>query len=189
MRSEPNDRSMNRKPQAEEPDRPNNERLRHGNLERMAVTIQDTNGAIGRPWIVTTTIERLKRDGSITRIHQQAAEQFAQDFYLAGLDPLRAANLARIGWTHGSTPHSAASERARRRMIQAITQLGGSTSIAGSCAWHVLGEGHSLAQWRRQSAIAHTVPKTGATWVLRTILDVLAAHYHLIERTTERKKA
>jgi hypothetical protein len=90
------------------------------------------------------------RHGAARQHHRRhartAGDDFRETFQRAHLDPLRAANLERIGFTLIATPSSRI-EAARDRVWQTIKMIGGLGSPAGSCLWHVIGLEQSLKQW------------------------------------------
>ena len=109
--------------------------------------------------------------GTITKDAAIAADQFRQAFRIAALDPLRAADMARVpgGRGHGG---SEPPTWARKRVNEAIAALGGQSSLVASCLWHVIGLEWSIRRWcREQAGIAHT---TGGG-ILIAALVILAA--------------
>src|SRR5213079_2182163 len=100
---------------------------------------------IGLPWHVESMLARLERRGSITSAERRAGEEFGRLFQLAHLDALVAADLRRQGRSSSATPHG--SERARRRIMDALDALGGQQSPCGTCAWFVLGCELSVHAW------------------------------------------
>ncbi len=129
----------------------------------------------GLPWYRVPTLERMRRKGTITEAQQAAGEWFAQDFNIAGLDPLHAPDPARIpgqGWNQEVTDRVL---RASNRNHKAMRALGTSLSPAGSCAWHVLGLGDTLKRWAKEHD--HGVGERQASGVLVAALGMLEAHY------------
>jgi hypothetical protein len=89
----------------------------------------------------------MLRAGTITQEMHDAARDFQASFIIAQLDPLRALPLARLT---GSGREPDLSERqldARRRVHEMMEVLGGISSPAGSCVWHVVGLQRSVREW------------------------------------------
>ena len=87
----------------------------------------------------------------------RAARRFRDDFDRAHLDPLGAADMARVPGmrSHPSDQALGATEAARRRVWAVLSRLGGTaTSPLGtplaSAAWFVLGAGHSISDFARR---------------------------------------
>jgi hypothetical protein len=78
---------------------------------------------------------------------RSAAERFHRDFYTAALDPLGSLPLDRIPGQPHPLPLGYRIEDAKRRINTAMRALGGGATVAGSCAWHVVGEDRSLRKW------------------------------------------
>ena len=67
---------------------------------------------------------------------------------------------------------------ARRRVHQSLEALGGLSSPAGSCAWHVVGLQRSLREWAiRQGWGGRPVRQEQAQGILVAALGMLAAHF------------
>jgi hypothetical protein len=87
----------------------------------------------------------------------RAARGFRDDFDRAHLDPLAAADMARVPGmkSHASDQALDAIEAARRRVRAVLARLGGTAasplgSPLASAAWFVLGAGHSLSDFARR---------------------------------------
>jgi hypothetical protein len=66
---------------------------------------------------------------------------------------------------------------ARRRVHKALQALGGISSPAGSCVWHVIGLQRSVREWSmRQGWGGRPVRQEQAQGILVAALGVLAAH-------------
>ncbi len=77
--------------------------------------------------------------------------------------------LARVG--------SGCQLHARRRVHAAMEALGGMSSPAGSCVWHVIGLQRSIRDWAmRQGWGGRPVRQEQAQGILVAALGVLAAH-------------
>ena len=66
---------------------------------------------------------------------------------------------------------------ARRRVHEAMEALGGISSPAGSCVWHVVGLQRSVREWAiRQGWGGRPVRQEQAQGILVAALGMLAAH-------------
>jgi hypothetical protein len=128
-------------------------------------------------WNHPITLGKMLRAGTITEEMHDAAKDFQASFIVANLDPIRALPMLRVPGT-GREPHL--SERqldARRRVHDALAALGGLSSPAGSCVWHVVGLQRSIREWAiRQGWGGRAVEQTEARGMLVAALGVLAAH-------------
>ena len=88
----------------------------------------------------------MERRGRITAGMRAAGDDFRETFQRAHLDPLRAANLERTGFSPTASPGSRV-EAARKHVWQTITDIGGLGSPAGSCLWHVIGLEQTIRHW------------------------------------------
>jgi hypothetical protein len=67
---------------------------------------------------------------------------------------------------------------ARRRVHRALEALGGLSSPAGSCVWHVVGLQRSVREWAiRQGWGGRPVEQKQATGILIAALGMLAGHF------------
>ena len=155
------------------------ERHQHGRVERMAETIADANGGIGRPFQADSALDTMLRRGTISVTQHLAGNTFRSWFYRAGLDPLRATDAGqRIAASYGTNP--VAVEHARRRVNAALEACGGLRTPCGSVVWHCLGLEASLAEWsRRQGWAGRPVRHESARLVLVGALGVLAVHFRI----------
>jgi len=152
------------------------ERLAHDRITRDAATVADSSGGIGLPWRVESLLARLERHGDIGYRERLAGEEFGRSFQIAHLDPLRAASLLRGDAGGAALGHG--SERARRRIIDALDALGGHGSPCGSCAWHVLGTELSLRAWAtREGWGGRPLRPEVAKGTLLGTLGVLVKHF------------
>jgi hypothetical protein len=113
----------------------------------------------------------LKR-GVITIDQANAADEFRQVFQMAHLDPLRAADMARIPggrWRPWDAP-----VRARRRVMDTLTAFGGTKAIPGSCLWHVVGREEAINRWAIERA---GLDRHDARGVLICVVNILAVLY------------
>ena len=155
------------------------ERYQHGRVERMAETIADATGGVGRPYVVEGTLDRMLRAGDISVREHLAGNTFASWFGLAGLDPLRAGDVGqRVD--RGCSLSGAGVEHARRQVNAALDACGGLGSPCGSVCWYVLGLQTSLTEWsRRQGWGNRPVRRESAKLILVGTLGVLAVHYRI----------
>ena len=134
----------------------------------------------GRPVLrhrVVDTLGKMLRAGTITQEMHDAARDFQASFIIAQLDPLRALPIARVTGTGREPDLSERQLHARRRVHQALEVLGGISSPAGSCVWHVVGLQRSLREWAmRQGWGGRPVRQEQAQGILVAALGMLAAH-------------
>jgi hypothetical protein len=98
----------------------------------------DPDGRIVYHHRTVDTLGKMLRAGTIDQAMHDAAKDFQAAFIIAQLDPLRALPIVRVPG-NGREPHL--SERqlhAHRRVHEAMAALGGISSPAGSCVWHVV---------------------------------------------------
>jgi hypothetical protein len=162
--------------------RPSPERLRQSPVERLDGVIADIRGAASRPYRSLDTLAVMERRGSITAGMRQAGEDFRVRFATAHLDPLRALDPSQLllgdrpsrGGDKGPGLHIEAARDAVWRAIQAV---GGITSPAGSCVWHVVGWESSLKAWAiGQGWNGRRVSQEAASGILIAALGALEAH-------------
>ena len=121
---------------------PTMERQAKGPIERLAAPIEDMLGEWSRPLIGLDTLLRMERARSIGAPERRAGSKIHDQFRMAHLDRLFAADMARMpvmlsngnNWREFEGPESA-----RLAVMSALDALGGPQSPGGSCAWHVLG--------------------------------------------------
>jgi len=156
------------------------ERLQHGRVRRARQTVQDAAGAIGRPYLVEDTLDRLLRQGDISAAQHLAGNTFSSLFGLAHLDPLRAHELGQRINAGRTTTGGSGVEHARRRVNNALDALGGLGSPCGSACWHILGTQISLAEWaRREGWAQRPIRQESAKLILVGSLSVLASHFRI----------
>jgi hypothetical protein len=135
----------------------------------------------GRPVLrhrVVDTLGKMLRAGTITQEMHDAARDFQASFIIAQLDPLRALPLARVTGTGHELDISERQLDARRRVHEAMDVLGGMSSPAGSCIWHVAGLQCSVREWAlRLGWCGRLMRQEQAQGILVAALGVLAAHY------------
>ena len=152
--------------------------------ERLERQIVDAEGGIGRPWQTLDTLTRMARAGSIATGMQKAGEIFHEQFRLASLDPLRAADPTRIPvlantgnrvWRGGF-----GNAEARRQVLLTLDVLGGMQLPGGSCAWHVLGCEWTLDEWSRSRVWANRrIDVRSAAGILLVDLGLLQRHFRV----------
>jgi hypothetical protein len=119
----------------------------------------------------------MLRAGTIDQAMHDAAKDFQVAFIVAQLDPLRALPILRVPGTGREPDPSKRQLHARRRVHQAMAALGGISSPASSCVWHVVGLQRSVREWAmRQGWGGRPVEQTEARGILVAALGVLAAH-------------
>jgi hypothetical protein len=106
-----------------------------------------------------------------------AAKDFQASFIVAQLDCLRAVPILRVPGTGRESELSERQLHARRRVHQAMAALGGISSPAGSCVWHVVGLQRTVREWAmRQGWGGRPVRQEQAQGILVAALGMLAAH-------------
>lgn len=158
---------------------PTTERMRQGLVEPPERQIADAKGEIGAPFRSVDWLALMARRGVVTEPMRAAGERFSDDFRLALLDPVRAVRLDRPRIQTGTPSHDLSDGvlGARRRVAGARRALGGAGSPCERAAWHVLGFGHSVAEWCR--ADGGRMRADTAKGILVGALGVLAVHYGL----------
>jgi Domain of unknown function (DUF6456) len=135
----------------------------------------------GRPVLrhrVVDTLGRMVKSSAISQEMYDAAHDFQAAFIIASLDSLRALPLSRVPGTGREPDLSERQLDARRRVHEAMQALGGMSSPAGSCVWHVVGLQRSIREWSiRQGWGGRSVRQEHAQGILVAALGVLAAHY------------
>jgi hypothetical protein len=139
---------------------------------------KDPDGRIVVHHRTVDSLGKMLRSGTITEEMHDAARDFQARFIIANLDPLRAMPVWRV---RGAGREPDLNERqldARRRVHKAMRVLGGISSPAGSCVWHVVGMQRSVREWAiRQGWAGRPVRQEQAQGILVAALGVLAAHY------------
>src|SRR5712691_4681443 len=79
-------------------------RRQHSAIERLDVQISDAAGDIGDPWCSVSLLTMMARNGRISPEERIAGEEFHGRFIAAGHQPLRAADMGRIGGAHAVSP-------------------------------------------------------------------------------------
>jgi hypothetical protein len=89
----------------------------------------------------------MLRAGTITEEMHDAARDFQAAFIIAQFDALRALPVLRVPGTGREAELNERQLDARRRVHKAMQALGGISSPAGSCVWHVVGLQRSVREW------------------------------------------
>jgi hypothetical protein len=117
-----------------------------------------------------------------------AAKDFQAAFIVAQLDPMRAVPILRVPGTGREPELNDRQLHARRRVHEALEALGGISSPAGSCVWHVVGLQRSVREWAiRQGWGGRPVDQKAAKGILVAALGMLAAGYRSGTYVRERK--
>ena len=138
---------------------------------------KDPDGVIVVHHRTVDTLGKMLRAGTITEQMHDAAKDFQAAFIIAQLDPLRALPILRVPGTGREPDLSERQLHARRGVHEAMQALGGLSSPAGSCVWHVVGLQRSVREWAiRQGWGGRPVDHKAAAGILIAALGVLAAY-------------
>ena len=138
----------------------------------------DPDGRIVYHHRTVDTLGKMLRAGTIDQAMHDAAKDFQAAFIVAQLDPLRALPILRVPGTGREPELNERQLHARRRVHEAMAALGGISSPAGSCVWHVVGLQRSVREWAmRQGWGGRPVRQEQAQGILVAALGVLAAHF------------
>jgi hypothetical protein len=138
---------------------------------------KDPDGRIVYHHRTVDTLGKMLRAGTIDQAMHDAAKDFQAAFIIAQLDPVRALPILRVPGTGGERDPSERQLHARRQVHQAMAALGGISSPAGSCVWHVVGLQRSVREWAiRQGWGGRPVDHKAAAGILIAALGILAAH-------------
>jgi hypothetical protein len=138
---------------------------------------KDPDGRIVYHHRTVDTLGKMLRAGTITLEMHDAAKDFQAAFIIAQLDPLRALPVLRVPGTGREPELNERQLRARRRVHEAMAALGGISSPAGCCVWHVVGLQRSVREWAmRQGWGGRLVDHKSAGGILIAGLGLLAAH-------------
>jgi hypothetical protein len=123
------------------------------------------------------TLGKMLKARTISPEMHDAARDFQAAFIIANLDPLRAIPILRVPGTGRESDLNERQLHARRRVHKSLEALGGLSSPAGSCVWHVVGLQRSVREWAmRQGWGGRPVRQEQAQGILVAALGVLAAH-------------
>jgi hypothetical protein len=138
---------------------------------------KDPDGRIVYHHRTVDTLGKMLRSGTITHAMHDAAKDFQAAFVVAQLDPLRALPIVRVPGMGREPELNERQLRARRRVHESMAALGGISSPAGSCVWHVVGLQRSVREWAmRQGWGGRPVRQEQAQGILVAALGMLAAH-------------
>ncbi len=107
----------------------------------------DPDGRIVVHHRLVDTLGRMLKSGTIDQAMHDAGRDFQAAFIIAQIDPLRALPILRVPGTGREPDLNERQLHARRRVHQAMQALGGLSSPAGSCVWHVVGLQRSVREW------------------------------------------
>jgi hypothetical protein len=138
---------------------------------------KDPDGRVVYHHRTVDTLGKMLRAGTITPEMHDAAKDFQAAFIVANLDPLRALPILRVPGTGRDPDPNERQLHARDRVHGALQALGGISSPAGSCVWHVVGMQRSVREWAiRQGWGGRAVDQKQAQGILVAALGMLAAH-------------
>jgi hypothetical protein len=136
----------------------------------------DPDGRIVVHHRTVDTLGKMLKAGTISPEMHDAARDFEAAFIVASLDPIRALPILRVPG-NGREDLNDRQLEARRRVHQAMHSLGGISSPAGSCVWHVVGLQRSVREWAmRQGWGGRPVRQEQAQGILVAALGMLAGH-------------
>jgi hypothetical protein len=139
---------------------------------------KDPDGRIVYHHRSVDTLGKMLRAGTITPAMHDAAKDLQAAFIVAQLDPLRALPVLRVPGTGRDPELNERQLHARRRVHEAMAALGGISSPAGSCVWHVVGLQRSIREWAiRQGWGGRPVRQEQAQGILVAGLGMLAGHF------------
>jgi len=131
---------------------------------------KDPDGRIVVHHRTVDTLGKMLRAGSTTPEMHDAAKDLEAAFIVANLDPLRALPIVRVPGNGREPDLNERQLHARWRVHKAMQALGGISSPAGSCVWHVVGLQRSVREWAmRQGRGGRAVPQeqAQASWSRR----------------------
>jgi hypothetical protein len=139
---------------------------------------KDPDGRIVVHHRTVDTLGKMLRAGTITQEMHDAAKDFQAAFIVANFDPLRALPIVRVPGTGRDLDLNERQLHARQRVHKSLEALGGISSPAGSCVWHVVGLQRSVREWAiRQGWSGRPVRQEQAQGILVAALGMLAAHF------------
>jgi hypothetical protein len=107
---------------------------------------KDPDGRIVVHHRTVDSLGKMLRAGTITEEMHDAARDFQAAFIIAQLDPLRTLPILRVPGTGREPDLSERQLDARRRVHKSLQAVGGISSPAGSCVWHVVGLQRSVRE-------------------------------------------
>jgi hypothetical protein len=173
---------------AKEPEdlsKPTSWRMQHG---RFAETTRAVGAGADKPLVLRRAVDTLGAmlaNGTITPAMHRAGIAFRAQFRAAALDTLRTTPLLRMPSGATGLPTERQLDL-RRKVAAALDALGGQSSAAGCCVWHVVGYEASVREWAmRQGWRGKPVGHSQAQGILVAALGVLAGHYGRTRGGTE----
>jgi hypothetical protein len=155
-------------------------RVPHRELEE--VREKDPEGRIVLHHRTVDSVGKMLRSGTISPEMHDAARDFQAAFVIAQFDPLRAIPIMRVPGTAREPELNERQLDARRRVREVLQALGGFSSPAGSCVWHVVGLQRSVREWAiRQGWGGRPVEQKEARGILVAALGMLAARFRYAE--------
>jgi hypothetical protein len=137
---------------------------------------KDPDGRIVIHHRTVDTLGKMLRAKTIDEAMHDAAKDFQAAFIVANLDSLRALPILRVPGTGREPDLTERQLHAKRRVHEAMQALGGLSSPAGSCMWHVVGLQRSVREWAmRQGWGGRPVRQEQAQGILIAGLGLLAA--------------
>lgn len=138
---------------------------------------KDPDGRIVVHHRTVDTLGKMLKAGTINQAMYDAAKDFQAAFIVANLDPIRALPILRVPGTGREPELNERQLDARRRVHESLEALGGITSPAGSCVWHVVGLQRSVREWAiREGWRGRPIDQKQAQGILIAALGTLAAH-------------
>jgi Domain of unknown function (DUF6456) len=138
----------------------------------------DPDGRIVYRHRTVDTLGKMLKASTISPEMYDVARDLQADFILANLDPLRALPVLRVPGTGREPEVNERQLDARHRVHKAMQALGGISSPAGSCVWHVVGLQRSVREWAMwQGWGGRPVRQEQAQGILVAALGVLAGHF------------
>jgi hypothetical protein len=139
---------------------------------------KDPDGRIVYHHRTVDTLGKMLKAGTISQEMHDAGKDFQAAFIVANLDPLRSPLLHRIPGNGRPADLNDTQVDRRRKVHEALDALGGISSPAGSCVWHVLGCQRSIREWAlRLGWGGWPLDQKQAQGILVAGLGVLANHY------------
>jgi hypothetical protein len=139
---------------------------------------KDPDGRIVYHHRTVDTLGKMLRAGTIDQAMHDAAKDFQAAFIIANLDPLRALPIIRVPGNGGEPGLNERQLHARRRVHKSLEALGGISSPAGSCVWHVVGLQRSVREWAiRQGWGGRPVRQEQGQGILVAALGMLVTHH------------
>jgi hypothetical protein len=137
---------------------------------------KDPEGRIVVHHRTVDSLGKMLKAGTITPEMHDAAQDFQAAFIVANLDSLRALPILRVPGTGREPDQGERQLHAKRRVHEAMQALGGLSSPAGSCVWHVVGLQRSVRERAiRQGWGGRPVRQEQAQGILVAALGMLAA--------------